>query len=79
MRAEQQVGGEPDQAVAPTDLAALDRLEQEIAAPGLDQLQRGGDRGLGIGDLTPPDQRGAAGGECCERRVRRLSYWSYPR
>jgi hypothetical protein len=35
-------------------LAALDRFEQEIAATRLDQLERGGDGGFGIGDLPAP-------------------------
>ncbi len=79
MCAEQQVGGEPDQAVPAADLAALDRFEQEVAAAGLDQLQCGGDGRLGVRDLAAPDQRRAAGGERRLGRMRAISYWSCPR
>src|SRR3546814_6636172 len=61
--AEHQIGGEAEQAVAPAHRAALDRFEQEIAAPRLDQLERRGDRGLAILDRALPDERGATGVE----------------
>src|SRR3546814_14524424 len=61
--AEHQIGGEAEQAVAPAHRAALDRFEQEIAAPRLDQPERRGDRGLAILDRALPDERGATGGE----------------
>jgi hypothetical protein len=55
--AEYKVRVEPEQAVAPAHFAAFDRFEQEIAAPGLDQLERGADRCLGVGDELAPDKR----------------------
>ena len=58
--AEHQIGVQPQQAVAPAHFAAFDRFEQEIAAPRLDQLDRRADRGFGIGNQPPPDQRGLA-------------------
>jgi len=61
--AEDQIGGEPDQAVAAADRSAFDRFEQEIAAAGLDQLERCRDRGFGIGNLPAPEQGRAPGGE----------------
>lgn len=60
-RTEHKVRREADQAVASTHGAALDRLQQEVAAARLDQLERGGDRRFGIRDLLAPDQRGAPG------------------
>lgn len=60
MRTKDQIGGEPDQAVPPAGRAAFDRFEQEVAAAGLDQFQRGGDRRFGVGDLRQPDDPGAA-------------------
>jgi hypothetical protein len=88
--AEHQVGVEAEQAVAPAHFAALDRFEQEIAAPGLDQLERRADRSLGVGDELAPDERRLARGEAgaCLASVlwgvlgqragqeRRLSGWS---
>ena len=59
MRAEYQVGCETDQAVPPAHRTALDRFEQEIAAAGLEKLQRGADRRFGIGNDVTPDERGA--------------------
>jgi hypothetical protein len=61
-RAEQQVGIEAEQAVAPAHFAALDRFEQEIAAPRLDELERRADRRFGIRDELAPDERGPARG-----------------
>jgi hypothetical protein len=61
--AEQQVGVEPKQTVAAAHFAALDRFEQEIAAPGLDQLERGADGRFGVGDELAPDERRLARGE----------------
>ena len=59
--AEHQVGGKADQAVAAAGRAAFDRFEQEVAAPRLDQLQRGRDRGFGIGDLRRQTSAGPPG------------------
>ena len=59
---ENEVRGQADQAVAAAGRAALDRFEQEVAAARLDQLERSGDRGFGIGDLRQPDQARASGG-----------------
>ena len=56
-RAEHQVGIEPQQAVAPAGVAALDRFEQEVAAARLDQLERRAHRGLGVRHQLAPDQR----------------------
>ena len=63
-----EVGSEADQAVPPARRAALHRFEQEIAATRLDQLQRGGDRGLRVGNLTRPGERRAAGGKRRQQR-----------
>ena len=61
-RAKQKVGIEAEQAVAAAYFAAFDRFEQEIATPGLDQLERCPDRGLGIGhELAPHERRLARG------------------
>ena len=60
MRAEHEIGIDAEQAVAPAHFAALHRLKQEIAASGLDQLERRADRGFGIGEELAPDQRGLA-------------------
>jgi hypothetical protein len=59
--AEHQIGIEPEQAVAPAHFATLHRFEQEIAAFRHDQLARGADRGLAVGDQLAPDQRRLSG------------------
>ena len=66
--AEHEVGIEPEQAVTPAHFAAFDRFKQEVAAPGLDQLERRADRRLGIGDKLAPDQRRLARGEASAGR-----------
>lgn len=63
LRAEHQVGIQPQQAVAPAHFAALDRFQQEIPAARFDQLDRRADRSLGIGDEPLPDQRRAPVGQ----------------
>ena len=68
MRTEDEIGREADQAVPPARRAAFDRFEQEVAAARLDELKRGGDRRFGVGDLPPPDERRAPGGEGRDRR-----------
>ena len=57
---EHQVRIEAQQAVAPPDFAALNRFQQEVAAPFLDQLDRSADRGFGIRHQLAPDQAGTA-------------------
>ena len=60
---EHQIWIEPEQAVAPAHLAALDRFEQEIAAPGHDQPPRRAHRRVAVGDNPPPHQRRPALGQ----------------
>ena len=62
-RAEHQIGIEPEQAVAPAHLAALDRFEQEVAAPRHDQPPRRAHRRIAVGDDPPPHQRSTPFGE----------------
>ena len=57
--AEQQIGGEAEQAVAAARTAALNRFQQEIATPGFDQLERRQNRRFGIRDDAAPDERAA--------------------
>jgi hypothetical protein len=63
LRAEHQIGVQPQQAVAPAHRAAFDRFEQEVAPFRLHQLQRGGDRCFGVGNELAPQQRRLPGGE----------------
>jgi len=53
---EDQIRIDTEQAVASADFAALDRFEEEIAAPLLDQLERCANRRLRVGNQLAPDE-----------------------
>ena len=63
VRADDEIGIDPDQAVPPPHIAAFDRLQQKITAPFHAEFQRGGNRRFGIGDALAPEQRRFALGQ----------------